>query len=386
MPGKRKAYRSVDGSSLPAATPDVEPDGAEQQEAGPWLERLLQIMLARQWCLFSLCSFLLFTGCGVVFLIAINHIPQHGLGFTHPGHSTLEPAPQPPWPPAMIHRFSPPSKTFEALPPPPPPLRKSSYEAALSKSMQAPSNIETSSIALLHAPPPTPLLPPLPPPSEPIILSPVQPPPITSPTLREDASPYEPPPAPSSPTYRALPFLTFVPAPPSPPSRPPVSLRAIVAELNQRWYSGSPSQRLGDCGVLVRQFDALDNQDEGRPWEPCPSSGRWCSSFADRWAASIINKNVDKLYNTQLGGLVLDSNVSMFCVHQGDGNSMDPLHTCPKLFGDEQCIPGCYPPGEQCQDYHDYDRDWLCSYPPHMLKDAMIHQLRRGVPMHNEVQ
>jgi hypothetical protein len=148
---------------------------------------------------------------------------------------------------------------------------------------------------------------------------------------------------------------------------------------------GSPSREIDDCGILVRQFDALDNQDEGKPWESCPSSGRWCSGYADRWATSIINRDADKLYNTQLGGLVLSSDVSMFCVHQGDGNSMDPQHTCPQLFGDQHCIPGCYPPGEQCQDYHDYDRDWLCSYPPHLLKSALEHQLRRGVPMHNEV-
>lgn len=81
---------------------------------------------------------------------------------------------------------------------------------------------------------------------------------------------------------------------------------------------------------------------------------------------------------------MLASDVKMFCAHPGDGNSMDPLHTCSTPYGDDNCIPGCYPPGQQCQDY-DYARDWLCSYPPTLLKEAMSHQLWRGVSDHNEV-
>ena len=66
----------------------------------------------------------------------------------------------------------------------------------------------------------------------------------------------------------------------------------------------------------------------------------------------------------------------LFCAYGGDGNSM--AHSCGGGYGDGvTCIPGCYPRGGQCHEVH---RDWTCSWPPSMLRDALQAQLARSDP------
>ena len=63
------------------------------------------------------------------------------------------------------------------------------------------------------------------------------------------------------------------------------------------------------------------------------------------------------------------------CVRARSGNSMDPAKVCNPLGGDGvTCIPGCYPPGQQC---HEVGHDWTCSFPPERLRDALSHQQAR---------
>ena len=64
-----------------------------------------------------------------------------------------------------------------------------------------------------------------------------------------------------------------------------------------------------------------------------------------------------------------------FSLSLRSGNSMDPAKVCNPPGGDGvTCIPGCYPPGQQC---HEVGHDWTCSFPPERLKDALMHQQRR---------
>ena len=161
--------------------------------------------------------------------------------------------------------------------------------------------------------------------------------------------------------------------------------------LNARFANGAPSNELSQAGVLVRQFDNLD--DSWRPWLPCPTTANsWCAKFSDRWATALINANERTLYYETLtgdqqrlgvGGLVLAPSVTIFCAYADDGNSMDPKKVCNPLGGDGvQCIPGCYPVGQQCADKR---RDWLCSYPPSQLREALEAHQRRGAVKNNEI-
>jgi hypothetical protein len=64
---------------------------------------------------------------------------------------------------------------------------------------------------------------------------------------------------------------------------------------------------------------------------------------------------------------------------------MDPAKICTPLGGDGvNCIPGCYSVGRQCADMQ---RDWLCSYPPSQLSEALLAQTRRegGLSRNNEI-
>ena len=238
-------------------------------------------------------------------------------------------------------------------------------------------------VARVVVTPPQPLHPP-PSPEAPLPSSP-SPPSLPPPPLPSSPpplpSPKPPPPNPSPPP----PF-------PHPPRPPPLPLTAegLAALLNRRFAKGVPSNDISRAGVLVRQFDSLD--DPWHPWLPCPLTGpaSWCSKFTDRWATSIINKDERLMYfdalqggHSNVGGLVLSPSVEIFCAYADDGNSMDPQKVCDPPGGDGfSCIPGCYPVGQQCPDL---GRDWVCSYPPSQLNTALQRHRDRGALKNNEI-
>ena len=67
-----------------------------------------------------------------------------------------------------------------------------------------------------------------------------------------------------------------------------------VSDLNVRFRNGlnGQSSSLWSSGVLVHQLDTTE--EKGRPWMPCSPNGadNWCRGLPDRWATSIINKEV----------------------------------------------------------------------------------------------
>ena len=164
--------------------------------------------------------------------------------------------------------------------------------------------------------------------------------------------------------------------------------------LNARFANGRASNELADAGVMVHEFDTTEDHD--RPWLPCPEHGynNWCHRFSDRWATSILNPQQHVTYfawggasspRTGVGGVVLSPRTTeVFCAYPVDGNSMSEQKVCTPLGGDDRCIPGCYPRGQQCQEV---GHTWTCSYPPSMLKEALEAQLSRAdyVAKNNEI-
>ena len=143
----------------------------------------------------------------------------------------------------------------------------------------------------------------------------------------------------------------------------------MVAALNARFADARPSNDLAEAGVLLRQFDTLD--DKNHPWLPCPKDGpdNWCFQFSDRWAVSVVSPRAKHLYygTNGKGGLVLAPTAKLFCAYPEDGNSMAKV--CHPLGGDGvRCIPGCYPKGQWCPELH---HAWSCSFPPTHLKEAL---------------
>ena len=135
------------------------------------------------------------------------------------------------------------------------------------------------------------------------------PPPSQSPSPLSPA-PSTPPPPPSSPL--ASPPLA---SPPSPQSPRFPSHADLCKSLNDRFENAHPSNSLWDAGVLVRQFDSLD--DQAKPWLACPKTGNnnWCHSFSDRWATSIISPKARMMYYgvEGIGGFVLAPTAKLFC-------------------------------------------------------------------------
>jgi len=187
--------------------------------------------------------------------------------------------------------------------------------------------------------------------------------------------PLQPPSPPAGAHLARSPFMLLSP-PSTPPSSPALGGDALVARLNARFWSGSPSNTLPATGVLVRQFDSLSGLDQQRSWEPCPLTF-WCAKYHAQWPASIVNAHMRHTYYSDRGGFILNPDVvRLFCIYNSDGNSM--AHTCNGGYGDGvRCIPGCYPAGAQCQDV---GRDWTCSWPPTMMQQALQAQLNRHDP------
>ena len=103
--------------------------------------------------------------------------------------------------------------------------------------------------------------------------------------------------------------------------------------LNIRYLNGGGGSMTSDddlehSGVLLRQFDMLE--DAQRPWLPCPLVGAnsWCRMLANRWSASIIHSGAHALHSSSSGGLVLSARVELLCAYASDGDSMHAARSC----------------------------------------------------------
>lgn len=110
------------------------------------------------------------------------------------------------------------------------------------------------------------------------------------------------PPAAPAPLQPPLPPVI----PPAPPLRPsplsPPTLPKLEA-INLRFTSGRPSNSLAAAGVLLHQFDGLEDWGNGRGYRPCHSG--WCNGRYDHVSTSLINKHLPRIFNSAGDGLRL---------------------------------------------------------------------------------
>jgi len=138
----------------------------------------------------------------------------------------------------------------------------------------------------------------------------------------------------------------------------------------------------------VRQFDAIDDSQAGRPWLPCPKTGAWCSDNVQgnqRWAGSIVNANVRHLFSNA-GGFILAPTSVLQCAYPADANSQGI--TCPRgQWARPGCKEGCSTDCEPGKSYWEHYRKGIaeCSYPPQRLQEGLQEQIDNGARSYNEV-
>ena len=219
----------------------------------------------------------------------------------------------------------------------------------------------------LPSAPPWPPLSPMPPAAPPMPPTPPRPPTPAPP----------PPPSPSPPPPEASPRPPILPPslPPAPPVPPP---EPVVDQLNRRFRHGHASSSLQEAGVLLHQFDG--QEDEHRPWLPCTAS--WCLSFADRFASSIISRQVSTLFNPEHGGLIFRPQyANVLCSWNADGGTMSM--TC--ASADRQagvCLPGCW---MGAPNWCTEEKWWECCFPPQALGEMLRTQGQNERTGYNEV-
>lgn len=130
---------------------------------------------------------------------------------------------------------------------------------------------------------------------------------------------------------------TEPPSPPTwppPPMSPPAPPASTVASIDARYQHGKPSNYLYEAGVLVHQFDGLEDWAAGRGFGPCHSG--WCDGRYDHTSFSIISKRYPGVFN-DAGGVILASYTPIACAYAADGGtqSTDIESACslPTAFG-----------------------------------------------------
>ena len=117
--------------------------------------------------------------------------------------------------------------------------------------------------------------------------------------------------------------------------------------MNELFRSGKATNRLGEVGIIVHGFDAMEDPDD--PWKPCPADALGCATLRDRLSCSIINAGMadaDRRYGMPLfaspsGGLIMRGEANkLLCAYSGDGGTRGVV-----CHGEAQCVPGCVQPG-----------------------------------------
>ena len=172
---------------------------------------------------------------------------------------------------------------------------------ASTPSLQLPPGVQAASPPSYRWPSLFPRPPPLPPPAPPA----------------PPGEPPGPPPSPSPPLPLPPPSL-----PPLQPPPPPPYERATANSINARFQRGRLSNDLNEAGVLVHQFDGLEDWDAGdRGYAPCRTG--WCNGRYDHASFSILNKDGSPTPFNREGGIILRSSVPIECSFASDGGTQE---------------------------------------------------------------
>lgn len=159
-------------------------------------------------------------------------------------------------------------------------------------------------------------------------------------------------------------FFNMAPRMPAPPPMPPTIPSPappppngnVAQRLNERFRRGSVQNDVTTAGVLVHQFDAMDDPNpDHSPWLPGVSH----SETGDRISAALINAWMQAdpgfnipIYSFSLAGVILNpAHNRLLCSYPWDVGSLS-RHCWPRGLSDK-CIPGC--------SRHNGDTDLWCA-------------------------
>lgn len=257
-----------------------------------------------------------------------------------------------------------------------------------------PIQLKAQLVSRVSSPSTPPLVPLPPPPDGPS-------PPLPWPPWPSPAQPPPPLPSPPPPSPRPPPLLPSAP-PPLPPRSPPRV--PVIDRLNAQFRRGrNDGGSLEEFGVLVHQFDFMDDDDpNGRPW--FPGAGTWVprpggprvstADHGDRISATVINQQMTAeifgsapVYSLSLSGLILSSkHNTLMCSYSYDVESLE--RTCSPPGRTATCIPGCThpfdrqsPPNVWCSstDRDAVNAEWPCAWSPTPTDTAKMLRQREAL-------
>ena len=166
-------------------------------------------------------------------------------------------------------------------------------------------------------------------------------------------------------------YVLQAPSPPPRAARPPIarmSPAARAAALNERFYSAQPSADLATVGLILHQFDGIEQA--GALWKSCTShcgtsngavgalTGRISASIASMRLRNRPDRMAIPLINTHGGVVARPGEVHVACAYGIDGATVN-LHG--GANGD-----GC--PDEWCDPSKAHEQNGYCGFwgaPPH---------------------
>ena len=139
----------------------------------------------------------------------------------------------------------------------------------------------------------------------------------------------------------------------------------MVDEINRRFREGIPSNSLATAGVLVHEFDKLEDWEHDTPWKTCSKSSEnsWCTDQAKHESCTLINKELPHLFveapNTAADdpsdgsmGFILSPRVTeILCSFYADGGTQgQPDGGCFHTVHDgiKKPVPKCNPQPAGC--------------------------------------
>lgn len=142
-----------------------------------------------------------------------------------------------------------------------------------------------------------------------------------------------------------------------------------MAELNQRFREGRPSEVLREAGVLVHCWDGYE--EPSYPWLPNSllPHAVGTASAADRLSASLVFRRlqgkaaqeaIPLLRDCQMGVVLRPEATLVLCAYAGDGATQSANCDPPGLSAD--CLPGCVHDAGWCDPMHPVSDGWCqCS-------------------------
>jgi hypothetical protein len=106
----------------------------------------------------------------------------------------------------------------------------------------------------------------------------------------------------------------------------PIPRDPIIDDLNWRFKNGHITNELRSAGILIKQFDA--SEDQNSPWRGCPNhvalegAGQDCYTYGGRFSSTIINADMFtgrefKLMSREAGIIFNPQVTKLNCVYGG---------------------------------------------------------------------